>query len=110
MDWEIVKRELEAAQHARRDGNEGRARVCARRAAGWAVLNRRRARHEDTDEQNALRALMWLAHQEDTPEALAAAARRLTTRIRPDYSLPFEQDPLEDARAIVQAMAAESDG
>ena len=38
MDWrERVERELETAEAARARGNEGMARVCARRAAGWTV-------------------------------------------------------------------------
>lgn len=38
MGWqERVERELERADAARSRGNEGMARVCARRAAGWAA-------------------------------------------------------------------------
>ena len=38
MDWrERVERELERGDAARAGGNEGMARVCARRAAGWAA-------------------------------------------------------------------------
>jgi hypothetical protein len=38
MSWqERVARELEIADAARARGNEGMARVCARRAAGWAA-------------------------------------------------------------------------
>ncbi len=38
MEWqERVERELERADAARARGNEGMARVCARRAAGWAA-------------------------------------------------------------------------
>ncbi|HLD94339.1 MAG TPA: hypothetical protein VI703_09090 [Anaerolineales bacterium] len=38
MDWrERVDRELATAEAAKTRGNEGMARVCARRAAGWTV-------------------------------------------------------------------------
>lgn len=38
MEWlERVQRELHTAETARAGGNEGKARVCARRAAGWTV-------------------------------------------------------------------------
>src|SRR3990172_5876991 len=37
-EWrQRVERELTRAKEARAKGNEGRARVCARRAAGWGV-------------------------------------------------------------------------
>ena len=38
MDWQAeIQAELEKAQQARARGNEGQARVCARRAAGIAA-------------------------------------------------------------------------
>lgn len=38
MDWkERLIRELAMAREARKHGNEGLARVCARRASGWAI-------------------------------------------------------------------------
>ena len=38
MDWaERARQDLRRADQARAEGNEGRARVCARRAAGWAA-------------------------------------------------------------------------
>ncbi|MCW5876715.1 MAG: hypothetical protein KIS85_07500 [Anaerolineales bacterium] len=38
MEWrDAVERELAAARAAQARGNEGMARVCARRAAGWAA-------------------------------------------------------------------------
>ncbi len=36
------------------------------------------------------------------PEEVRTAARRLTTRVDFDHTLPFEDDPLEDARGIVE--------
>jgi len=48
MDWQTeIEAEFEKAEGARRRGNEGQARVCARRAAGIAIreyLTRRGAR------------------------------------------------------------------
>ena len=38
MDWQIkIKAEFDKAEQARARGNEGQARVCARRAAGIAA-------------------------------------------------------------------------
>jgi hypothetical protein len=42
--------------------------------------------------------------QADTlaPENVRAAARRLTTRVDFDHTLPFKDDPIEDARRIIE--------
>ena len=38
MNWQLnIEAEFEKAEQARRRGNEGQARVCARRAAGIAI-------------------------------------------------------------------------
>jgi hypothetical protein len=54
-------------------------------------------------EGSALLHLRWLRAQPDQPHTLRQAASRLTARVRPDHRLPHEQDPLEDAREIVEA-------
>jgi hypothetical protein len=111
-----VRAELEAAVRAREDGNEGMARVCARRAAGWAIGLVHGQFAEGEQPPNAYHLLQWFSSKEDAPEALRQAAKRLTTRITPAHTLPHPDDPLEDAQAIVQAMlgarnrGAESDG
>jgi len=99
-----IRRELEDANRARVDGNEGRARVCARRAAGWAVSVTRSLAEEREIESNAYDMLQWLAEQADTPEAVRSAATRLTARVSHDHTLPFPEDPLEDAGMIVEAL------
>lgn len=99
-----IQRELEDANRARIDDNEGRARVCARRAAGWAVSFTRSLNEEREIESNAYDMLQWLAQHMDTPDAVRAAATRLTTRVSHEHTLPFPEDPLEDAGMIVEAL------
>lgn len=101
---QAIRRELEDANKARIDGNEGRARVCARRAAGWAVSVKRSLMEKIEIESNAYDMLQWLAQQADTADAVRSAATRLTTRVSHDHTLPFPEDPLEDARMIVEAL------
>ncbi len=100
----MIHTELEDADQARIDGNEGRARVCARRAAGWAVSFTRSLNEEREIEANAYEMLQWLAQQDDTADAVRSAATRLTVRVSRDHTLPFPEDPLEDARMIVEAL------
>lgn len=97
---ETIEHELSQAKAARDSGKEGRARVCARRAAGWAVVLYRRRSGEDIEDEHVLRHLAWLQDQHSN-ERLRSAASRLGIRVNPDHQLPHEEDPLEDARLIV---------
>ncbi len=104
---ERVEIELTRAREARGAGKEGRARVCARRAAGWAAAPLFEARTGHQAPPSALELLRWLAKQRDLPEEIRAAARRLTQRVTPSYRLPHPEDPLQDARMLVTALLAE---
>jgi len=90
-----VEAELLLARAARVSGHEGRARVCARRAAGQAI------RAHSGIEGDALKQLKWLAGSHAIPDSVRAAARRLSTKVDTDHNLPFTEDPLEDARLII---------
>ena len=101
---EKIEEELHQASHWRTEGNEGRARVCARRAAGWAVGNyRRRSSHTDVDD-DAYKQLIWLRDQTDLDQQLREAADRLCTKVREDFELPHNEDPLEDAHLIIDGL------
>ncbi len=105
-----VYKELNDARTSRMQANEGRARVCARRAAGWAIEGLYDAGEaEPLAEANAYRYLQWFAGQEQFPENLRNAANRLTTKVDEDFNLPFEEDPLEDAELIVGWVFAQDD-
>lgn len=98
--------ELARGAAARSGGMEGRARVCARRAAGAAV----RAYLELTGESDRaagltaydlLAALPGMAH---APEAARRAALLLLERVDENYALPPEIDLLAEARRLVDAL------
>jgi hypothetical protein len=95
--------ERQQAEQARLAGNEGRARVHARRAAGWAIGVSARRKGEDPGTPNAYRLLEWFANDPAMAESLRAAAKRLTVHITPDHELPHEDDPLRDADRIIKA-------
>ncbi len=100
---ERVRRELAAALQARGAGNEGKARVCARRAAGWSIAPHKRSQEGARTSGNAYENLRWLQQKSSgAPARLQKAAGRLSARIRPDHTLPFEADPLQDALTIVR--------
>jgi HEPN domain-containing protein len=109
MDDELrgrVEAELSRAERARRAGQEGRARVCARRAAGWSLQGYYRRRTGRPAPANALDLLRWLQRDVEAPQHLRLAAGRLTARVTQDFRLPHQQDPLDDARRIVDAYGA----
>jgi hypothetical protein len=96
-----IAAELEKAELARRLGNEGRARVCARRAAG-AAARAFLARH-DVPYRNtsAYAALQTLAEFPGLAPELRLAAEHLTTRLTPAFTLPMEADLIADARKLI---------
>jgi hypothetical protein len=99
-----IEAELKYARDQRALGNEGRARVCARRAAGWAIAAFRYKRLGVKSHPNAYNLLRWFQGLADVPREYRMAAARLTTRVTTDYKLPHLEDPLDDARYIVEAV------
>ncbi|KPK92805.1 MAG: hypothetical protein AMJ88_09915 [Anaerolineae bacterium SM23_ 63] len=102
-----IRLELDQAHLYRTRGKEGRARVCARRAAGWAVAVFRQERSGAETHPNAYHQLRWFRKLEDMPIELRKAANRLTTHVTPSHDLPYHEDPLEDAEMIVHALLNE---
>jgi hypothetical protein len=96
-----IESELENAERARLAGNEGRARVCARRAAGIAArdfLARHGVRLHNT---SAYVALQTLAEFPGLSADLRTAAIHLTTRVTDEFTLPINADLIADARQLI---------
>ena len=97
-----VEREMGLAAEARRQGNEGKARVCARRAAGWAVGE---CFDEDTSQsapRSAWSILQAVACDVRQPSSVRLAAEHLTLRINTEHMLPDDADLLADAELLIQ--------
>lgn len=101
-----IDQELFCAENARLTGNEGKARVCARRAAGIALRELFKASGNPMTDPSAYAALNRLCQLETTPKLIKETASRLLTRVSPDYTLPIQTDLIADAREII-AWAAE---
>lgn len=101
MLHERIEAELKRAEEARAAGNEGQARVCARRAAGLAI----RAYYQQQGAANwggdAWTQLNRLKDDAAAPDAIRAMAVRLTTKVDHNHNLPFPEDVLEDARSLI---------
>lgn len=100
-EWE---RELQEAEKAWREGNEGRARAGCRRAVG-AVLKRIEEQNGQnlltTNPSNALERIRSLSVNPQIPPPIRDAARRLTMNIRYRLSPDFTFNPILDARKII---------
>jgi|SRR5579859_835974 len=92
-------------------GNPGKARVCARRAAGWAIQAWYQRRDGPGWSGDAMKQLNRLRADLAAPEAPRAAAERLSTKVDREHRLPFEEDALDDASLIIKwALASRDDG
>jgi phage shock protein A len=97
----LIERELAAAETAWKNSNEGKARVCARRAVARAAeewLERRSTARWPGDAMEHLRQI-----QQDAsfPLAVREAAERLSTKVTHRQTTPFTTDPVSDAKLII---------
>jgi hypothetical protein len=108
MNWQELNQAIEAemdhAQIAREEGLEGRARVCARRAAGFAINAFGRERMGSKAKTNAYDLLQWFRDLSIVDPSLREAAARLTVKVNHSFNLPHSQDPLDDAQMIIDAL------
>jgi len=96
-----IRQEISIARESVDIGNEGKVRVCARRAAGWAIqwFVSRNARPDwRTD---AMSQLKHLQGDESFSGDVREAARRLSTRISDRFEYSPSADPIEDAIIII---------
>ena len=102
----LIEQELGAADAAQHDGNDGKARVCARRAVArvteaWIAPLPSPPWHGDT--------MALLRHiQQDTsfPLPIRQAAERLSTSVTRQRAAPFTTDPVADARLIIAHLSS----
>ena len=97
----LIDAEFARGRRAFADGNEGMARVCARRAAGIAIGHYLDESRRSGWAADAVHRLHSVEGHETFPEPVRHAARRLTARVREDFTSPFQDNPLDDAQIIV---------
>lgn len=97
-DWE---KEMSEAARAWRDGNDGRARACCRRAVGYLLKVKDIPASNRTSSRNAVDLIMELSENNDVPDNVRKAAVRLTTNIRDRLSPDFTFNPQLDAKLII---------
>ena len=97
--------EVVLAQAARAAGNEGKARVCARHAAGILIGEYLQRQGLTAPSPSAHARLRFLAVLPDLPPAVQELSDRLLMRVDEDFTLPAGVDLLAD----VQHLAGELD-
>lgn len=102
-----ISHELEKSHQARALGLEGRARVCARRAAGMAVRMYFKRRGFEAEVSNYYTLLEKLIEIEPLPQSAKASAKHLLLRVDENYHLPPEIDLIADAENLITALSRE---
>lgn len=105
MDWQTeIQAEFEKAEQARARGNEGQARVCARRAAGIAIreyLTRQGIRPKSVSAYDLLNQIK--SDPQLSPE-LKEIAAHLTLRVNEEFKLPVNADLIAEARQFCEEL------
>ncbi|MGB7874045.1 MAG: hypothetical protein WBL25_06650 [Anaerolineales bacterium] len=108
-EWkEKLQKEFELAESARARGNEGQARVCARRAAGIAIREYYARRGQHVRTPSAYDLLQMLAEEPQLPPDLKQAASYLTLRVTEEFKMPVEVDLLAEARKLCDGLLDET--
>ena len=110
-NWKTqLQAELERASTIRQGGNEGQARVCARRAAGIAIREYYARRGKILRSPSAYDLLkMFLEDAQGTPEMKQSAAY-LIMRVNEEFNLPAQVDLLVEAHKLCNALLDDLQG
>lgn len=105
MDFQAeINAELYKANQARARGNEGQARVCARRAAGIVIreyLTRNGLRPPST---SAMDLLNLIKNDPHLPPDLKLIADHLTLRVTGEFKLPIQADLIAEAQTFCEEL------
>jgi len=97
----LIEQELATAEQALKIGNQGKARVCARRAVGLADDVWLAKHSVPPIRGDALAHLRRIQQDSSLPSHVREAAERLFTAVTQKASAPFSTDPIGDARIII---------
>jgi len=101
VDWRAaLEAEFALAARARAEGKEGRARVCARRAAGVAIRENLARRGLPIPSVSAYDLLSQLALSPETSPRIKVICDHLTLRVTEEFTLPVGADLVEESRQL----------
>lgn len=95
-----IQLEFQKARQARENGNEGQARVCARRAAGIAIRDYFTRKGIHPPSRSAHDLLNLIKDETPLPPDLKLVADHLTLRVTEEFKLPIEADLVAEAGSL----------
>lgn len=108
MDWQTeIHAEFEKAEQARARGNEGQARVCARRAAGTAAREYLKRQGIRPPSVSAYDLLTMLKNDPQLSPGLQQIAEHLTLRVTEEFKLPINADLVAEAKVFCEELLQE---
>ena len=111
-DWrDKTDRELAQARRARKMGNEGMARVCARRAAGHIIAEyyRRIGNPPGSQDAGALKLIRRLSSDATASEQIRQVAGYFALNVTEEHTLPGEVDLLTEIIWLMEALLGEAE-
>lgn len=99
---EAVQNEIRMAEQARSSGNEGMARVCARRAAGHALGEYFKRRGEQDLGPSAINRLNHFINTPGISLENKQRAYHLTLRVTENHQLPVDTDLIAETKALIR--------
>ena len=102
---EKLSKEFELAEQARKKGNEGQARVCARRAAGIAIREYLTRKGIPPPSLSAVDLLNLLKDDPLLSPDLRLIIDHLTLRVTEEFKLPVDADLIAEARILCNALS-----
>ena len=97
---EQIEKEFQSAEQARAKGNEGQARVCARRAAGIAIRDYLTRKGTPPRSASAYDLLNLIKNEPLLSPDLRLAADHLTLRVTEEFKLPVDADLVTEAKSL----------
>jgi hypothetical protein len=104
MEESLAVQELSKATQTRQNGNEGMARVLARRSAGLSIREFLATKGVDQRGLSLNALLKDVDVRNHIPVSLHSALDRLSTRIGMDFNFPADFDLLLDAKYIIDQL------
>jgi HEPN domain-containing protein len=109
-DWPSkIRAELETGKRAQEEGNEGMARVCARRAAGWAASAFLAEKGVELPVKSGYERLLFLMASDLVSHESGERLEALTRSLEKDEpegksSWPLDVNLLEEAEQLIEAL------
>lgn len=109
QDWrKLTNQELDMAEEARLSGNEGRARVCARRAAGYIIGEYLSRSGSLLTTESALERLRYLYSSPEIDSHQREIIEHFLIHTTPDHKLPVDADLIAEVNLLARQLLGET--